>query len=188
MAQRLARSTHNRQVPGSNPGGATKSISRPEAIASGLFGMERLCHAVLEAQLPSLKWRAKHHMACRREGATSHAPYGGWKCHSVHNASISAKRDTLWQLQSPQCVLRAIFSEKDAMACATRHKSAIARITWHARKTADMKKRPKGRWESLEATTGIEPVIKALQASALPLGHVAMPRALSKRADWKAGS
>ena len=52
-----------------------------------------------------------------------------------------------------------------------------------------MKKRPRRALEeSMEATTGIEPVIKALQASALPLGHVAMLRALSKRADWEAGS
>ncbi len=52
-----------------------------------------------------------------------------------------------------------------------------------------MKKRPRrALGESMEATTGIEPVIKALQASALPLGHVAMLRALSKRADWEAGS
>ena len=28
---------------------------------------------------------------------------------------------------------------------------------------------------SVEATTGFEPVVKALQASALPLGHVAIP-------------
>ena len=30
---------------------------------------------------------------------------------------------------------------------------------------------------SMEATTGFEPVMKALQASALPLGHVAIPKA-----------
>ena len=40
----------------------------------------------------------------------------------------------------------------------------------------------------MEATTGIEPVIKALQASALPLGHVASQMRLLKRADVKAGS
>lgn len=46
--------------------------------------------------------------------------------------------------------------------------------------------------KGLEATTGIEPVIRALQAPALPLGHVAMSRferCLNKRADFfRAGS
>ena len=37
--------------------------------------------------------------------------------------------------------------------------------------------------KKMEATTGIEPVIKALQASALPLGHVASQMRLLKRAD-----
>ena len=37
--------------------------------------------------------------------------------------------------------------------------------------------------QKMEATTGIEPVIKALQASALPLGHVASQMRLLKRAD-----
>ena len=35
-------------------------------------------------------------------------------------------------------------------------------------------KRPWGAFEILEATPGFEPGVKALQASALPLGHVAM--------------
>ena len=37
-----------------------------------------------------------------------------------------------------------------------------------------MKKRPKAFREFLEATPGFEPGVKALQASALPLGHVAI--------------
>ena len=35
--------------------------------------------------------------------------------------------------------------------------------------------------QKVEATTGIEPVIKALQASALPLGHVASQNALDEK-------
>ena len=43
---------------------------------------------------------------------------------------------------------------------------------------------PEGPWGGLEAKPGFEPGVKALQASALPLGHFAVDM---KRADSKTG-
>ena len=112
MAQRLARSTHNRQAPGSNPGGATKLVSQgPHPRGCGpLF----VSHALREVN------------PCAGTVALPHIP-----CNPL-NEGVRAHID--------------IFL-----------------------KTKGLK--------SLEATTGFEPVVRALQAPALPLGHVAIQQA-----------
>ena len=50
----------------------------------------------------------------------------------------------------------------------------MPRLLWHPNLVANKKPPLRGGFVFLEARTGFEPVMKALQASALPLGHLAV--------------
>ena len=87
MAQRLARSTHNRQAPGSNPGGATKLVSQgPHPRGCGpLFVSHALREVNLCARTVALPHIPRFLRGKRGTAAyPAHAAREEWHCHTSH--------------------------------------------------------------------------------------------------------
>ena len=156
MAQRLARSTHNRQAPGSNPGGATKLV--PQGPHPRGCGPLFVSHALREVNPPR-----------ENRGTATHPTYPArepWHCHTSHvprAGTVALPR--IRRSRGSFCARNVALPH---IPCNPLNEGVRAHIDIFL-KTRGLK--------SLEATTGFEPVVRALQAPALPLGHVAIQQA-----------
>ena len=174
MAQRLARSTHNRQAPGSNPGGATKLVSQgphPRGCGPFRFSSPRGNPCTRRVALPRIP------LVLREKGGAAthpaHAAREEWHGHTSHAMRARTRTgcaDTLTYIFSKRKRIEELGGD-DRIRTGGEGFAGPCLTTWPRRHSASCewtsavkKSRPNGPalLQMMERKTGLEPATPTL--------------------------